>query len=214
VPVLCSNCGAAIDQSDINVAKDVALCRACNCPLAFSELVNAAELGEAKATPPEGCWCRDEGEEMVVGATTRSWGAVFIVPFLCVLSGVVLTDICVSPQIGPAIAFGLIAPVFWWHALMAVCGTVEVRLRPEVARVFVGIGPLGWRSQFDPAAFRSLRIRKSVIQSGRWPVYQILIEANRKVAFGGLLSNNRRNFIANVLRRTLRPAPAMTAPMG
>src|SRR5436309_979617 len=87
MPALCPSCGQPIAPADINVATDAAFCRACNTPWVFSELVNSVSLTQATDKPPRGAWCRDDGQEMTLGATTRSWGAFFLVPFMCVWSG-------------------------------------------------------------------------------------------------------------------------------
>ena len=40
----CPSCGAAISLDDVNVAKDIALCRACGRSTAFSVISGAAEI--------------------------------------------------------------------------------------------------------------------------------------------------------------------------
>jgi hypothetical protein len=73
---LCPKCHRQIPIADVNVATDVALCRACNLVHKFSELVQVAELEEGVdfAHPPAGAWYRDSGMGAVVGATHRSLG--------------------------------------------------------------------------------------------------------------------------------------------
>ncbi len=72
----CPRCGKIIPVEDINVAKDVALCRSCNLVSALSSLVSAYALEPDVDLhqPPPGCWHRSTGFGTVVGATHRSLG--------------------------------------------------------------------------------------------------------------------------------------------
>ena len=72
----CPRCGKIIPVEDINVAKDVALCRSCNHVSALSSLVSdvALEPDVDLQQPPPGCWHRVTGLGAVVGATHRSLG--------------------------------------------------------------------------------------------------------------------------------------------
>src|SRR5687768_13226465 len=73
----CPKCKAVIRAEDINVATDIALCRACNTPHKFSELVSRLDLeqGVDIHTPPAGAWYLSSPLETVIGATHRSSGA-------------------------------------------------------------------------------------------------------------------------------------------
>jgi hypothetical protein len=72
----CPRCGKIIPAEDINVAKDVALCRSCNHVSALSSLVSGFALDPDVDLhqPPPGCWHRVTGLGSVVGATHRSLG--------------------------------------------------------------------------------------------------------------------------------------------
>jgi hypothetical protein len=73
----CPRCGKIIPTEDVNVAKDVALCRSCNLVSALSSLVSghALETNVNLNQPPHGCWHRTTGFGEVIGATHRSIGA-------------------------------------------------------------------------------------------------------------------------------------------
>jgi hypothetical protein len=70
----CPNCGKAIPLDDMNVARDIALCRPCNQVHSLSELVEerAPDTGVDLHQPPKGCWHRPSGMGEVVGASHRS----------------------------------------------------------------------------------------------------------------------------------------------
>jgi hypothetical protein len=65
-----------IPGEDVNVANDVAYCRACNVSHKLSELTQGTELDtDVDLTrPPAGAWHRSDGAGLVIGATHRSLG--------------------------------------------------------------------------------------------------------------------------------------------
>jgi hypothetical protein len=72
----CSNCGKTIPPDDVNVARDVAFCRACNLAYPLSSLASGLAL-DAKVDlhqPPPGCWHRRTGMGSLAGASHRSLG--------------------------------------------------------------------------------------------------------------------------------------------
>lgn len=72
----CSRCGKVIPSDDINVANDVAYCRACNVSYQLSALTQGTELdsGIDLSQPPAGAWHTRDGTGVVIGATHRSFG--------------------------------------------------------------------------------------------------------------------------------------------
>ena len=72
----CSRCGRAIPSQDINVANDVAYCRACNLSHPLSALTHGTELDSNidLNSPPPGAWYRSDGAGPVIRATHRSIG--------------------------------------------------------------------------------------------------------------------------------------------
>ncbi len=142
----CPNCGAAIAASDVNVASDVMFCRSCSQAHALSSVVaDHAANDPARPTvdvnqPPSGAWFRDEGHQFRVGATTRSFLALFLVPFMLVWSGGSLGGIygsqVASGQFNLLLSlFGipfLLGSIFLVSmVLMTICGHVEVRIRGD-----------------------------------------------------------------------------------
>jgi hypothetical protein len=73
----CPDCRRPIPLDDVNVGRDIALCRQCGKPHAYSDLLEAARLHAAadKRNPPDGTWQRADGSGTVIGATHRSWGS-------------------------------------------------------------------------------------------------------------------------------------------
>ena len=86
--ILCPSCRSRIPADDLNVSTDIALCRACDKPFRISEAVGSAPADpQLLATPPSGAWFDPLPDGFRAGASTRSWMALFIVPFTCVWSG-------------------------------------------------------------------------------------------------------------------------------
>jgi hypothetical protein len=197
---------------DINVVTDVARCRHCNEVFALSALVQTNESGPIDLNdPPQGAWYQDEIDGFVVGATTRSPIAFFLVPFMGVWSGGALGGIYGSQIVHGqfnlflslfGIPFIIGTLVLGSVALMAVCGKVLVRVGDTEGVVFTGIGSLGFSQRFDPLQIRSVRI-ESRLTGRNQPSMTIVLDGPYKLRFGSILSEQRRDFIANVLRHAL-----------
>ena len=72
----CPKCKTEISRDDVNVANDVAYCRACNLAHKLSELVHVSELTANVdfRRPPAGAWYSSDNRGMIAGATHRSLG--------------------------------------------------------------------------------------------------------------------------------------------
>ena len=95
----CPRCKGPIASEDVNVAKDMAHCRACNLVHTLSELRQAAEL-EAETdlnAPPAGAWIRREGRGITVGASHRSVGSAVVLLFFSLFwNGIVSVFVLVA----------------------------------------------------------------------------------------------------------------------
>jgi hypothetical protein len=95
----CSRCGKAIPSEDINVANDVAYCRACNLSHQLSALTQGTELdaGIDLSHPPAGAWHHSDGTGVVIGATHRSLGtAIGLLAFSLFWNGIVSVFVLVA----------------------------------------------------------------------------------------------------------------------
>jgi len=92
---ICPSCRSEIAIEDINVSTDIALCRSCDRTFSFSEIVGGrSPAGGAELnSPPRGAWFEQLPNGFRVGAATRSWMALFLVPFTCVWAGMSLSGI-------------------------------------------------------------------------------------------------------------------------
>lgn len=95
----CPACGTTIPSDDVNVASDVAFCRACNLSHKLSALTHgtALDLNVDLANPPDGAWCSDDGLAMVVGATMRSVPGALGALFFCLFwNGIVSVFVLIA----------------------------------------------------------------------------------------------------------------------
>ncbi len=72
----CPQCRRSIPLDDVNVGKDVALCRGCGVAHSFADLMARGHWDEDVDLrhPPPGAWYGNQGFATVMGATHRSWG--------------------------------------------------------------------------------------------------------------------------------------------
>jgi hypothetical protein len=212
----CPLCRSPIGLDDINVATDIALCRRCGKTFSFSGLVGgSANAAPDLTTPPNGAWFEQLANGFRTGATTRSWMALFVVPFTCVWSGMSLGGIY-GKQISSGLfdptssLFGvpfLLGSVFLiGYCAMTTMGKVELSQRGGSLSVFTGIGRLGWTRNYLWSDFSSARedSRRNGVNWNRQQGVVIVLEGKRRAAFGTMLSEERRYFVLSALRQMLR----------
>jgi len=212
--IICPSCGSKIAMDDINVSTDIALCRNCGRNFSYSELVaGTATAGADLNAPPSGAWFQELPGGFRVGATTRSWMALFLVPFTCVWSGISMSGIygtqIRSGHFDPGSSlFGLpfLIGTFFLVGMcvMNVAGRVELALNGDNLSVFIGVGPVGWKRTYLWSEFSSVRegFGSNTYNWNRQP--GIVLEGKRRLAFGSMLSEQRRYFVLSVLRKMLR----------
>lgn len=88
-------------------------------------------------------------------------------------------------------------------ALMGFVGKLELTIRGNDVTLFTGIGPLGWKRRFSADAIRDIRITETPAKHDSTPTKQIEIRTDTTIAFGTLLTEPRRRWLAGVLRRLL-----------
>src|SRR5690349_15450453 len=88
VKLTCPTCQGTIPLEDANVSTDIALCRHCSKTFSFAELSQDKVVPDVDTSrPPGGVWMKSRGGEFEVGAASRSWAALFLVPFTLLWSG-------------------------------------------------------------------------------------------------------------------------------
>ena len=211
--VRCPHCASRIPVEDYNVSTDLAVCRRCDVSHKLSMLLAAASDASVVLETPPGAWLEERSDGFRVGATTRSIYAVFLVPFAIVWSGGAVGGTLIAPlqkgtlepgQLLFAIPF-LIGGVFvWTMVLMSLFGRREVSVNGDEATLFVGVGRLGWRRRFrwtDIVSVDEVLVRNARNSTG----LAIVLQGSSSYTFGADLSEARRYFLRETLRRKLRP---------
>lgn len=211
----CPNCHREIPTEDVNVEKDIALCRACNQTFSFAELLRE---GSGPAVdlmrPPKGVWFRQDMRGFELGATTRSAAAFFLVPFMCAWSGLSLGGIygkqIHSGKFNLAMSlFGLpflIGTIFLIAmTFMTICGKMVVSVQGDQGKLFTGIGPIGRTRRFKWSSIKSVTDNANFYSNGR-PQVSIVLQGDddARLRFGSGLNEDRRYFMMNALRSLLR----------
>ena len=210
---VCPKCSAPIGATDINTREGVGVCSTCGEIFRLAALFIEPEAKIDATRPPAGAWFRTEGEVTKFGATTRSWFALFLIPFSLVWIGGVasFTAFAIVSAItggGPALFLLVFMLPFWIGAAflaanlaMFTAGKVEVTIHGLDAEVFTGVGSIGRRKKFNLSEVNRVVEAQS---NYRTPVSGygtgIAAEGSRRVVFGTMLSNERRYYVAGVLR--------------
>src|SRR5215467_9996648 len=87
--VRCPSCQSLLSAEEVDVQGDVATCAKCGEVFSFSKNVVAGNeaIAIGPVAAPPGAWYAETDTGWQMGATTRSSGAFFLVPFMCVWSG-------------------------------------------------------------------------------------------------------------------------------
>jgi hypothetical protein len=228
--VTCPLCRAKIATADINVSTDVALCRACGNTFRLSEVVGGSGMVSSLISaigstigapsgpvdlnsPPEGAWYEPTADGFTAGATTRSWMALFIVPFTCVWAGGSMFGIYGTQfikghfSLGPSLfgipfVIGSVLLVSW--CAMSVAGKVTVSVQGDRLAIFTGVGPFGLTRISSLSDFKTARedFGYGSMNTNRQSRV-IRLEGARAMAFGSMLTVERRYFLLSALQSAL-----------
>ena len=225
--VTCPTCHAKIAPADINVGTDVALCRACGNTFSLSSIVAAGNpilsslLGSFAPpagpvdlnSPPSGAWYRPTADGFTAGATTRSWSALFLVPFTCVWAGGSMFGIygmqIIKGHFNPGLSLFGIPFLLGSILLVSLCvmnvaGKVTVTLHGDRLSVFTGVGPIGMTRVSNLSDIKTARedFGFGSLNSNRQSRV-IRLEGARAMAFGSALNTERRYFLLAAVQSAL-----------
>jgi hypothetical protein len=163
--------------------------------------------------PPPGTRFEITSEGFVAEASTRSWMALFLIPFTCLWAvgsvGHMYGSLSGS-GFDPGAFFSelpfLLASLFL-IAMCAMCtfGVVRLtRVRDEFL-IFTGVGQIGWRRKYNWSDFRIVRDEDSGAEgwTNREGRLVVLEGRSTRAAFGLMLSGPKRDFLFEILRAML-----------
>jgi hypothetical protein len=216
--IACPTCRGAIAPDDVNVATDVAYCRACNQAFALSDLVDDSEgdfAGVDLHDVPTGVVVENYGNRLTIAASTRNGWAFFWLIFV-VMFGVLAPTFMIGSQIRsgefdlgetlfalPFAAVGLFAA---YMTLLMTIGQVRITLDADRLEVFTGVASLGLRRSVDLADVTKVRLADSGTRVNDTPVpcIQLDLREGKPVKFGTWLREARKTFIAAMLHQLIR----------
>lgn len=222
----CPNCDVYLSTRQMNVDNDLAICHDCNEAFKISRLLdpeperevyeNAGWVSSASDSfnindPPGGVSYDNNGMGWRIAATTRSWSAFFLVPFMCIWSGFSLGGIYGS-QIAEGkfdpflslfgIPFVLGTLLFGSFAVLSVIGRIVIRtdeMDHDAGSIFLGVGPIGWTRRFRWSEVR--RIDETVGSGKNRSTRITLFRDSSDINFGDMLSEKRRRYILHAMRQ-------------
>ena len=213
-PFVCPNCGQELPLADVNVAQDVALCRACNYTGSFLSASTVPRLSDEElARPPKRIRLRRGfGDELAMTCRPNRIPLLFLVPFTALWGGGSMAGIYGSQlwkgEFDPKLSlFGL--PFLLGTAVLltiiAYClfGRTEVTLAKGRIRLFIGLFGLGRTREMDWGKDATVSIQKSNYSSNnvRQPEI-VLANGAEQLKFGAMgLANGDQLYVAAVLRR-------------
>lgn len=202
----CPKCHAAIPQEKMNIQTDIAQCISCRYLFKISSEIKTTTSTKMVdlSQPPSGAWYANDHQTIHIGATTRSYVALFLIPFLSFWSYGILNganfinflefDFFLLP-------FLLIGGLFWWIALMSVIGKVEIKVTREGGTIFVGIWKIGINKYFlwEDIDFIQEESVMFIQYPGNRGVH-INMEGRKRYTFGSGLSQERRYYLIQALK--------------
>ncbi len=213
--VICPACEMQLTSVDVNVAADVANCSRCGEIFALSSLIAAGTSAQHFdiTNVPRGVSFEDSGFGWRIQATTRSPSAFLLVPFMCVWSSFALGGIF-GPQILAGkvnllltlvgVPFLIASLLFGSIAAMTVCGRLVISTdQQQQGRVFLGIGPIGWSRRFDWKSVSAVEEIRTGFDYSGGSGHVIALVGQSRLKFGSLLTDTRRFYILQALRKLL-----------
>lgn len=201
----CPKCNSNIHAENINVRTDIAQCIQCEYLFKLSENLDSTIDEKFNINdPPAGAWYEKSINSIVIGATTRSSIAFFLVPFMVVWSGGSIGALYFTQFLKGefnlfqslfGIPFILASIFFWSYTLMTIWGKVELTLDNKGGKIFTGIGKIGLVKKF---VWNDITTIKEKPTSSRYPgsyKSNLVLEGKRSISFGLGVKEERRYYL-------------------
>jgi hypothetical protein len=209
----CPKCNSDIKTENINIQTDIAQCYKCQNIFKISENIeNYVDDGFDIKNTPNGTWIKTNFNNTIIGGTTRSPIAFFLVPFMLVWSGGSIGGIY-GTQLANGefdlfqslfgIPFLIGSIIFWSLAFMAIWGKVELTLDKQGGKVFTGIGNIGINKTFLWSDVSKVKEKQA---NFRYPGSQgssLVFEGKKRISFGSGLKDERRYYLIKAIKSTM-----------
>jgi len=215
----CPQCDANIALEDVNVATDIALCRACGKTSSFADIIDAAEISpDALQHPPRHVQLTNDLQNGTV-ITYKKLSALllFFIPFTAIWSGGSMWGIYGQQisrgtfDLGKSL-FGipfLIGTLILVSLILSMLfGAWKITLHNGQGRVFFGMGPLGWTRRFTYNRDTQVGLRTSSVRVNNVQQKGILIQnGEAELIFGTLFPEPAKHYIAAAIKKEIESAP-------
>ena len=211
----CPFCQSAIAAEDVNVATDLALCRACGRTSAFALVAGASNISlDCLDSPPKGIRISRnlQGGTKVVYRRV-SPALFFLVPFTAFWSGGSMAVIYGSQirkgvfdlhQSLAGLPFLLGTVILVSIILFCAFGRWEVIVQQGQGSVFVGLGSFGWRRRFTYDHETTILLRLTSIQVNDVAQRGICVRTDdQEFVFGTLIKEPAKQFMAAAILRAV-----------
>ncbi len=209
----CPKCKVQITKEHINIMTDVAQCQQCDYIFKISEVLsNEIDDGFNINIPPDGAWIKTDFNYTVIGATTRSPIAFFLVPFMIVWSGGSIGSIygsqIVNGKFDPEMAlfgvpFLIGSIIFWSIAAMTIWGKVELTLDNNGGKIFTGLQNIGITKKFTWDDISTIKENQSAYKFPGSHGMVISLEGKKRISFGNGINESRRYYIYKALKEII-----------
>ena len=204
----CPKCQTAIPLEDVNVASDVALCRACGNTTRFSLISSVAEVSSDNLVNPPKWICLENGFDGETTITYRrvSPALLFFIPFTAFWSGFSMCGIYGSQilhgkfDLGESL-FGIPFLIGTIGLLAAITylafGRWVVKFNRGEGTVFCGVGTIGWTRHFSYNQNTFVSLTMTNVRVNDQSQKGISIRNDREdFVFGTLIREEAKRFIA------------------
>lgn len=149
---------------------------------------------------------------LIIGATTRSPIAFFLVPFMLIWSGGSIGGIygnqLLKGEFDPflslfGIPFILGSIIFWSFALMAIWGKVELGLDREGGKIFTGLGKIGISRKFTWGEVSTISENQSGFHYPGSRGGKLCLEGKKRISFGMGVKESRRYYLYRTMQSIL-----------
>ena len=205
----CPKCNSDVPAFNINIQTDIAKCDNCSHVFKLSEAIETVDTTFDINNTVSGTWYIRNMDNIVIGGTTRSAIAFFLVPFMLIWSGGSLGGIY-GTQIASGefslfqslfgIPFLLGSVLFWSIAIMAIWGKVELKIDKYGGTIFTGVGIIGIKQKFVWNDIANIR-EKDYANSRRNYGSHIAMEGKNIITFGSGLSEERKYYLLKSLQK-------------
>ncbi len=214
-PYQCQSCGAGIALADVNVANDIALCRACGKTMPFSEIapIPGSENVDLQQ-PPKGVRVEESpihGRSIIYRKISPV--VFFLIPFTAAWSGFSMYGIYIRQfkegkfDLAQSL-FGL--PFFIGTLLLlsfilfSLFGRWRIGYAGGVLTAAMEVGPIGWTRRLVCDKSARVSIRPAKWQKNNVPQNLIQVEClGNTLKFGSPIPDEAKAFIAEAIRRTI-----------